>query len=85
MTYEEFKEMAWQLLQTPEGREALLQIMREYPITQEQARELEAKYAKKYGKSINDIAIEMIRSGELDDVQMAECMEMVEGAPELTV
>ncbi len=85
MTDEEFEETARLMLQSPEGREQLLQIMRDIPITKEQMQATQDRLAKEHGKSMNDIVIEMICSGELDDVQMAECMEVVEGPSELTV
>ena len=85
MTEEEYRDTFLQLLQTPEGREQLSQIMRDNPITREQMQAAEDRLARKHGKSINDIVIKLIRSGELDDDQIVECMEMVEGAPELLV
>lgn len=59
MTEEEFKETFLLMLQTPEGREQLMQIMRDITITREQIQATKDRVA---------------------DVQMAECMEMVEGA-----
>ena len=51
--------------------------MRDIPITKEQMQATQDRLARETGKSMNDIVIEIIRSGELDDVQMAECMEMI--------
>lgn len=68
------------MLQTPEGREQLMHIMRDIPITKEQMQATQDRLAREHGKSMNDIVIDLIRSGELDNAQIVECMEMVEGA-----
>ena len=49
-------------------------------ITPEEAqafRDTAAKYAKKYGKGIPDILVEIIRSGDLDDGQREEAINML--------
>ena len=47
--------------------------------------EAAAKYARKYGKSLDDILIEFIQSGELTESEISESMEMLGGAPKLVV
>ena len=68
-----------ELLKTPEGVAVLSKMMDESDVTPEDMRRWADEKAAETGKSMNDIVIEIIRSGELDDARMAECMEMVEG------
>jgi len=43
----------------------------------EEMQEVAAKRAREYGKSMDDILIECIRSGELSESETAEAMEML--------
>ena len=63
----------------------LSKMMDESGVTPEEMRRWADEKAAETGKSMNDIVIEIIRSGELDDARMAECMEMVEGPSDLIV
>lgn len=49
-------------------------------ITPEEAqafRDTAARYAKKYGKGIPDILVEIIRSGELDENETTDAMNLL--------
>ena len=75
MTEEEFIEQTKQLLATPEGRNVIRKVMAENPISEDARRRIAATYARKHGKSMDTILIELIQSGELTDAQVIECME----------
>lgn len=85
MTKDEFEEQVRLLLKTPAGREVLLRTMQAIPVSKEELKEIEAKLARKHGKSMSDILIECIQSGELTESEMAEAMEMLKGASRLVV
>lgn len=88
MTGDEFKEFEVQvrlMLKTPEGRDGLLRAMRANPVSKEELKEIEAKLARKHGKSMTDVLIECIQSGELSELEIADAMEMLEGASKLAV
>ncbi len=81
MTKDEFEEQIRLLLQTPEGREVLLRTMRANPVSKEELQETAAKLAREYGKSMDDVLVECIRSGELSESETAEAMEMLGQMP----
>ncbi len=54
-------------------------------ISLEDLQEAAAKYARKYGKSMDDLLIEFVRSGELSESEIAEAMEMLKDASKLVV
>jgi len=85
VTKDEFEEQVRLLLKTPAGREVLLRTMQAIPVSKEELKEIEAKLARKHGKSMSDILIECIQSGELTESEMAEAMEMLKGASRLVV
>ncbi len=85
MTEDEFEGQLRLLLKTPEGRGVLLRAMGANPVPKEELKEIEAKLARKHGKSIDDILIECIQSGELTESEIAEAMEMLGGASKLVV
>ena len=85
MTKDEFEEQVRLLLKTPAGREVLLRTMQASPVSKEELKEIEAKLARKHGKSMSDILIECIQSGELTESEIAEAMEMLKGASKLVV
>lgn len=81
MTKDEFEEQIRLLLQTPEGQEVLLKIMRASPVSKEELQETAAKLARAHGKSMDDALIECIQSDELSESEKTEALKMLGQMP----
>ena len=69
------------MLKTPEGREVLLRTMRAIPVSVEEMKETAATFARKHGKSMDDLLVGLIQSGELSESDKAEAMDMLGQMP----
>ena len=70
-------------MKTPEGRGVLLRAMRANSVPKEELKEIEAKLARKHGKSITDVLIKCIQTGDLSESEIANAMGMLGGKGQL--